>query len=314
MKKQLFAGIMASILSVTLLAGCSGAASSSVSTASEVASSSSASVAESAAGGYATTLEDIVAKGELVIGLDDTFAPMGFRETDGTLVGFDIDLATAVCDVLGVKATFQPIDWDAKEMELSTGNIDCIWNGMSMTPERQESMSLSQPYLNNRIIVMTNEGVSLATKEDLEGLNIGVQAGSAALEAVKADDSFSIIEPTLTEYPTYDEIILAMASGREDCMVIDEVFGNYKNSKMDKKLVVSDIDFGDDLYAIGFRKGDTELTGAVNDAINELIANEKAVEISKKWFGADILVRPEALEAEDMASSVAASTSQATAA
>ena len=105
-----------------------------------------------------------------------------------------------------------------------------------------------------------------------------------------------------------------MASGREDCMVIDEVFGNYKNSKMDKKLVVSDIDFGDDLYAIGFRKGDTELTGAVNDAINELIANEKAVEISKKWFGADILVRPEALEAEDMASSVAASTSQATAA
>ena len=83
---------------------------------------------------YGTTLDDIKANGKLVIGLDDTFAPMGFRDEAGNLVGFDIDLAKAVCEKLGVEAVFQPISWDAKEMELSTGRIDCIWNGMSVTP------------------------------------------------------------------------------------------------------------------------------------------------------------------------------------
>lgn len=247
---------------------------------------------EKEAGEYATSLADIQKNGELIIGLDDSFAPMGFLEADGTLVGFDIDLAEAVCEKLGVKATFQSIDWSAKEMELATGKIDCIWNGMSITPEREEGMSLSQAYLNNRIIVMTNEGVTVATKEDLVNYNIGIQEGSAALEAVKNDEIYESIKDNITESPTYDNIILEMNAGHIDCMVIDEVFGNYKNSKMNAPLLVSDVNFGDDLYAIGFRKSDTELTGAVNDALNALIGDGTATEISMSWFGADIVIRP----------------------
>ncbi|MDL2253029.1 amino acid ABC transporter substrate-binding protein [Ruminococcaceae bacterium OttesenSCG-928-I18] len=295
MKKVLIALLALCVLALPLV-GCAGGGESEAAPADAASTPAAAPAGSEATVGaddaYATSLADIEAKGELVIGLDDTFAPMGFRDEAGELVGFDIDLANAVCEVLGVTATFQPIDWNAKEMELETGNIDCIWNGMSATPERQESMSLSQTYLNNRIIVMTNEGVQIATKEDLANYKVGVQAASAALEAIQADPAYDSFSANVTEYPTYDEIILAMQSGREDCMVIDEVFGNYKNSQMDTPLQVADIDFGDDLYAIGFRKGDTELTDAVNDALNQLIENGRAGEISTEWFGEDIVMRP----------------------
>ncbi|MDL2324253.1 amino acid ABC transporter substrate-binding protein [Ruminococcaceae bacterium OttesenSCG-928-A16] len=285
--KKLLALITGTALAALTLVGCN---TPSPQASSAPAASAAASAAASTQGAFATTLQDVLDKGELVVGLDDTFAPMGFRETDGSLVGFDIDLANAVCEKLGVKAVFQPIDWNAKEMELSTGNIDCIWNGMSATPERQEMMSLSNPYLNNKIIVMTNTGITIASKEDLANYNIGIQAGSAALEAVQSDDVFAAIQDKITEYPTYDEVIMDMNTGRLDCMVIDEVFGNYKNAKMENKFGTASFDFGDDLYAIGFRKTDTELTDAVNQAILDLIAGGQAATISEKWFGTDIVL------------------------
>ncbi|MEG1926875.1 MAG: transporter substrate-binding domain-containing protein, partial [Ruthenibacterium sp.] len=191
-----------------------------------------------------------------------------------------------------VKAKFQTIDWDAKELELTSGNIDCIWNGMSITDERQQSMSLSQPYLNNIISVMTTNKVEVRAFTDLNGLNIGIQAGSAALEAVQGSSVYDSIKDSITEYPTYDEAILDMQAGRLDCLIIDEVYGSYKNSKMNNIFMPSRIDFGDDLYAIGFRKSDSALCNSVNDAINALIANGKAAEISTKWFGKDIVVKP----------------------
>ncbi|MEG0764271.1 MAG: amino acid ABC transporter substrate-binding protein [Oscillospiraceae bacterium] len=240
---------------------------------------------------YSTKVADIKKNGELIIGLDDTFAPMGFREANGELVGFDIDLANAVCEKLGVKATFKPIDWNAKEMELTSGNIDCIWNGMSINPERKEKMSLSKAYLNNRIVIMTKKDIKVSEKADLAKYNIGIQAGSAALDAIKADEVYSSVKDKIVEYPTYDEVILDMQAGRLDCMIIDEVYGGYKNGKMGLPYVVSDVNFGDDLYAVGFRKGDTELTEEVNKIMLELSANGKSADISNKWFSADITIK-----------------------
>lgn len=287
---------LSALLAGALLAGCGGAApaaaSSEAGSVSAGASSASAPQSESA-GGYTTTLADIRQKGTLVIGLDDTFAPMGFRDESGELVGFDIDLANAVCEQLGVTAEFQPIDWDSKEMALAAGTIDCVWNGMSITPERQEAMSLSQAYLNNKIVILCKEGVTIEAKEDLANYNIGIQAGSAALEAVQADEAlYAAIEGQLTEYPTYDEVILDVQAGRLDCMIIDEVYGGYKNAQLGGIFTVAPVDFGDDLYAIGFRKADTELTQAVNEALNALIEDGTATQISEAWFDADIVVRP----------------------
>lgn len=230
-------------------------------------------------------------KGELIVGLDDTFAPMGFRDEDNNLVGFDIDLANAVGEQLGVKVKFQPINWDSKELELESKNIDCIWNGMSATPERMESMSLSYKYLNNKIIVMAlDDSVTVTKAEDMANYNIGTQADSAALETMKANDAYDTFADNITEYDTYDQALMDMQAGRLDCIVVDQVLGEYKNSKLKEKMIVCDYDFGDDYYAIGFRAGETELTNKVNDAIQALIDDGTAAEISNDWFGKDIVV------------------------
>lgn len=238
-----------------------------------------------------TSWEYIEEKKVLVVGLDDTFCPMGFRDQENNLVGFDIDLAKAVGEVLGVSVEFQPIDWKTKDMQLSSKRIDCIWNGMSATPDRQESMSLSNKYLNNKIVVMsTKEDVKVASTADLEAIKFGVQAESAALEAVQAADNFAAMEANMTEYDTYDEAILDMQAGRIDAIVVDEVLGEYKNHTLGGVMFKCEYDFGPDFYAIGFRKGETELVTKVNNAIKTLIDNGKAAEISNNWFGKDLVV------------------------
>lgn len=230
-------------------------------------------------------------KGELIVGLDDTFAPMGFRDESDNLVGFDIDLATKVGEKLGVNIKFQPIDWNSKELELSSKRIDCIWNGMSATKSRQKEMSLTKKYLNNRIVIMTIDGGKAVTsKDDLKEMKIGTQEGSSALETMMKDEDYDSFKDNISEFPTYDEVILDMQAGRLDCMVVDEVLGEYKNSKLTEKFIVSDINFGDDFYAIGCRKGETDLADKINEAIAILIEEKTAEEISNKWFDKNIVI------------------------
>ena len=233
----------------------------------------------------ATDYAYIKDKGTLTVGLDDTFAPMGFRDKDDNLVGVDIDLAKAVGKKLGIKVEFQPIDWDAKEAELKSKNIDCVWNGMSATKDRQKSMTLSNKYFNNKILVMSlDKGINIKSSADLKNYKVGTQADSAALESVKADKNYDSFADNVSEYPTYDEAILDMKAGRIDVIVIDEVYALY-NNKNKTKLYQSDFDFGSDKYAVGFRKGDKELAVKVNDAIQECIDDGTADKICEKCFG-----------------------------
>lgn len=235
--------------------------------------------------------EYVQKNGELVVGLDDTFAPMGFRDKDNKLVGFDIDLSTAVCKELGVKVKFQPINWDSKDLELKSKNIDCVWNGMSIDKERMEKMTLSNKYLNNRIIIMSlKKDVKVEKAEDLAKYKIGTQVDSSALKMLQNNEAYDSYKKNITEYKTYDEAIMDMQTGRMDCMVVDQVLGEYKNSKMKEKMTVCDFNFGDDFYAIGFRKGDESLAAKVNDAIKATIDSGEAEKISKKWFGKNIMI------------------------
>lgn len=240
--------------------------------------------------GEKTDWDYIKDKGTLVIGLDDTFAPMGFRDENDKLVGFDIDLARAVGKELGVKVKFKPIDWDAKEAELKSKNIDCIWNGMSATADRQKSMSLSKKYLENRILVMSlDPSINIKSADDLKNYKIGTQAGSSALEAIEKNKKYDEFKDNISEYDTYDEAILDMKAGRIDVVAIDEVYAIYNNANKDK-LYESDFNFGADYYAVGFRKGDTELTKKFNAALKKTIDSGEAAEISNKWFGKDLVV------------------------
>ena len=235
--------------------------------------------------------EYIEKNGKIIVGLDATFAPMGFTDKDDNIVGFDVDLAKAVGEKLGVEMEFKSIDWDAKYSELEAKNIDCIWNGMSATPERAEKLSLSKEYFNNKIVVMTlKDEVKVAKSEDLAKYNVGIQADSSALEVVKEDKAYEKFKDKIKEYKSYDDAITDMQAGRMDCVVIDEVLGNYKNTKMNNALKECKYNFGDDFYAIGFRKDDTELTKKVNDALQELIDDGEAAKISKKWFGKDLVI------------------------
>lgn len=237
-------------------------------------------------GGY-----DLGKEGTFTVGLDDTFAPMGFRDDKGELVGFDIDLATAVAKEIGLKIEFKPINWDAKDMELKSKNIDCIWNGMSQTPEREKAMSLSKKYLNNKIILMTQkDDVVVENAADLAKYNIGTQADSSALEMLVKNESYNDFEDKITEYKSYDDAILDMKAGRIDVIAIDQVLGEYKNKNMGEAMKSLEYNLGDDFYVIGFRKDDKELTTAVNKAIKKLIENGEAAKISEKWFGKDIVV------------------------
>ena len=177
-----------------------------------------------------TSLEYVLNKGELILGLDETFPPMGYRDANGDIVGFDIDLATEVCARLGIKLKLQPIDWNAKEMELSTKSIDCIWNGMSITDERVENMNISKPYIANRQVVVTANDSGIATKADLNGKKVATQAGSAALDAINAEaeaagnaEAFGKI----VEYASFDDAWLDLKAGSVDALVIDEVYIRY---------------------------------------------------------------------------------------
>ena len=116
---------------------------------------------------------------KVVVGLDDTFAPMGFKNEKGELIGFDIDLAKAVAEKLKIEVEFKPINWDSKIMDLNSGNIDLIWNGLTITPDRAKETEISKAYLSNNQIIIVNVNSPIKTKADLKGKVVGVQSQSS---------------------------------------------------------------------------------------------------------------------------------------
>lgn len=172
------------------------------------------------------SLDYIMNNGKLVLGLDESFPPMGFRDAAGEIVGFDIDLAKEVCTRLGVELVLQPIEWDAKELELSSKSIDCIWNGMSITEERTAAMNISKPYIANRQVITVAADSGIADKAGLAGKIVATQSGSAALDAINAaTDIVSTFE--VKEYASFDDAYLDLKAGTVNALVIDEVYIRY---------------------------------------------------------------------------------------
>lgn len=168
-------------------------------------------------------------KTTLIMGLDDSFPPMGYRDENNEIVGFDVDLATEVCRRLGIELVLQPIDWSTKELELANGSIDCIWNGLTITPERQEEMLMSRPYLaNNQVIVVV--GNAIKTKADLEGKQVAVQTASSGEEALNKDEISGKVA-AIHQYADYVTALQDLKTGRIDAVILDEVVARYYTSK-----------------------------------------------------------------------------------
>ena len=239
------------------------------------------------------SLNNIVNKGTLTLGLDDTFPPMGFRDADtNEIIGYDIDLATAVAERLGVTLMCQPISWDAKELELSSGNIDCIWNGLSITPERQESMAMTMPYMNNQIVLVAKANGAVAAVSDLAGKKVAVQSGSFAEEVWETDPRYADLFAA-AETLAYDEYLTALMDLQQDgldAVLIDLVVAEYRIKELgDDSLTVVD-SLEDDLFGVGFRQGDIALRDQVNALLLEMEADGTIAAISEKWFGKNISI------------------------
>ena len=235
------------------------------------------------------SLERILNKKTLVLGLDDSFPPMGFRDENNEIVGFDIDVAKEVCNRLGVELILQPISWTAKEQELNSYNIDCIWNGMSVNDERKEKMSLSIPYLENSMSFVAKNDSQIVSLENLKGKKIGVQSGSTAEEILQESEIYN----ELDEVVSYSENITAFMDleiNQIDCVFLDNVVANYYITSNNKQYKVLEESLQDEEYAIGFRKQDTELCDKVNEILVEMKEDGKLAEISTKWFGKDITI------------------------
>lgn len=234
--------------------------------------------------------ENTEEKEVFILGLDDSFPPMGFRNEDNEIVGFDIDLAKEVCKKLDMEFKAQPISWAAKEQEIDSGNIDCIWNGFSYTEERDKALTLSEAYVEDQSLFFVKDS-SINSDEDLVGKKIGVQTGSLQEEELEG----SKVKENAGEIVGYSDNLTALMdleTGNIDAVYMDNIAGNYIMTTKSKDFkTFESTELSDKVgMVIGFKKGNTELKDKVENALSELKAEGKVKEISEKWFGKDITV------------------------
>lgn len=230
-----------------------------------------------------------VAAQTIVIGLDDNFPPMGFRDDKGELVGFDIDLAREAGKRIGAEVSFKPIDWNAKEAELNGKRVDVLWNGLTITEERKANILFTTPYLENHQIIVVTEKSPIKTKAQLAGKVVGVQDGSSAVEAIEKDAAAAKAIKELKKFGDNVTALMDLSAGRLDALVVDEVVGRYYTAKKPGEYRVLEENFGTEDYGVGTRKDDTELMAKLQKAMDEMKADGAAATISTKWFGKDIV-------------------------
>lgn len=236
------------------------------------------------------SLQAILDKGTFVLGLDDSFPPMGYRNENNEIVGFDIDVAREVCKLLGVELVLQPIDWNSKEQELNTKQIDCIWNGFTVTEERKKALTFSESYVENAQVVIVKSDSSYKSLSDLAGKTVGLQAGSSAAEAVDDSPEFKASLKGIVEFTDNLKALMDLEIGGCDAVVMDLLVANYAIAESGKDFVILDESLVAEEYAIGFRKGENALANAVNEKMKELVSSGKMAEIATAWFGADITI------------------------
>lgn len=234
------------------------------------------------------SLNRIIENNKMVVGFTE-YPPMGFKE-NGEITGFDIDIARAVGEKLGVNVEFVYIDWDAKVLELDAGNIDMIWNGLTITADREKEILFSKPYFNNRIVILTLADSKINSISDLQDKNVGVELQSSGQSALEKSDVFVSIKE-MVKYTTITEAVLDLKAGGIDAIVADEIFARYAISKDAGAYKIPEDVFNSENYGIGFRLEDVALRDKIDQIIDELAEDGTALEISLKWFGEDLLLR-----------------------
>ena len=237
-------------------------------------------------------INDMSYKKIYVIGLDAEFAPMGFRDENGEIVGFDIDLAKEAAQRMGVEFEFRPIDWSRKVDELNARRIDIIWNGLDITPERQEHILYSKPYMDNRqiLLVTADSTFNINSEYDLAGKIVGTQAGSNSETYVEYNDELRKSLKAFRTFGSFKTGFRDLESGEVDVLIVDEIVGRYEMSKFPNKFKALEVTIGHvTAIGIGFRMTDIVLRDEVQGVFNQMIKDGTAKKISEKWFHADLI-------------------------
>lgn len=252
--------------------------------------------ADSGDSGDAEAAESQYGEGfEFKHGYDKDFPPYSYIGNDGNTTGIDVELAQAVCEYYGWTYVGVPINWDAKEAELESGSIDCIWSGFTKSPAREDKFAWSEPYSSNTIKIMVPEGSDIKGKADLAGKKVGLQGGTSAqelCETAEADGGCLELAQTFDggeplKYDTYAVAVNDLVAGAIDAIAIDVTTGKFQMNNVEG-LTMLDDDLCSEIYAIGFRTGDTELRDMVNEGLKALAENGKMKEIAQKEEYSDI--------------------------
>ena len=244
--------------------------------------------AEEATEGTASTVEG---KTSLTVGFDANFPPYGYMDENGEYIGFDLDLAQEVCDRLGWELVKQPIDWDSKDMELSSGSIDCIWNGFTYNG-REEDYAWTTPYVDNSQVFVVAADSGITSAADLAGKVVNVQADSSALTALEdesnAELSASFAE--LIQVPEYNTAFMNLEAGAADAVALDIGVANYQVASRGDAFVILEEPLSTEVYAVGFLLGNEALRDVVQEQLDAMAADGKFAEIAEKWELTDYVI------------------------
>jgi len=235
------------------------------------------------------TLAKIKKEGKFIVGLDDTFAPMGFRDENGEIVGFDIDLAKEAASRMGVKAEFKAVDWDGVIFELKSKKIDMVWNGMTITEDRKKQIAFSDTYYTGEQIVITRADSDIDSISDLAGRVVGTQLGSTSYFALEKNPVFTDLKD-VKKYGSNVDALLDLEAGRTEAIIIDSMVGRYYATKKETKegrdiFAFVNGSLADEYTGIGIRKEDQTLVTEINRVMDEMRADGTFDTIYKKWFG-----------------------------
>lgn len=234
--------------------------------------------------------KSIQAKHHVVIGLDDSFVPMGFRQKNGKLAGYDIDLARAVFKQYGIKVDFQTIDWSMNVTELRNQTVDLIWNGLTITDERQRAMTFSEPYLVNQQVLVVKKGQHIHSPQDMTGKTLGVQSGSSGAQDIDRYPKLlkqRIKKHTPVLYDTFNNAFIDLKADRIQGLLIDSVYANYYLQHLpnpgDYRVIKSGMP--NEYFAVGIKKGNQEVKQKIDQGIEHLRKTGELQRINQKWFG-----------------------------
>lgn len=281
MKKRLLSAVMASAM-VLSLAACGGAK-----TETTAAETTAEKKEETTTAGTTAAETAEAAGGTLIVGFDQDFPPMGFVGDNGEYTGFDLDLAKEVASRLGLEYKAQPIAWDSKDMELESGNIDCIWNGFTITG-REDDYTWTTPYMANKQVFVVANNSDIKSQADLAGKVVEVQADSSAEAALKENQDLANTFGQLLTTPDYNTAFMDLEQGAVDAVAMDVIVAGYQIKQRNADFKILDDSLSEEEYGIGFKKGNTELRDKVQGALEEMAADGTLAKISDEWFGEDV--------------------------